>query len=133
MRLILDGDYGGALCSWSVRLTSPWFVTSMWVKVGNFVVITLMVDIIIRPFSWEGRSRSDGTKFAGVFVRGIMVGAMSHAVEKTYRSQPAPLRIPLSPSDVEFSLGRRTVRLTNLHKVLWPETGFTKRDLLQYY
>ncbi len=27
----------------------------------------------------------------------------------------------------------RTVRLTNLGKPFWPELGYTKRDLLQYY
>ncbi len=30
-------------------------------------------------------------------------------------------------------MGRRTVRLTNLDKLFWPELGITKRDLLQYY
>jgi bifunctional non-homologous end joining protein LigD len=32
-----------------------------------------------------------------------------------------------------MSLDGKTVRLTNLAKVYWPEEGFTKRDLLQYY
>ena len=27
----------------------------------------------------------------------------------------------------------REVALTNLEKVLWPETGFTKRQLVEYY
>jgi bifunctional non-homologous end joining protein LigD len=35
--------------------------------------------------------------------------------------------------EVSLALGRKTVRLTNLEKVLWPRTGATKRDLLQYY
>jgi bifunctional non-homologous end joining protein LigD len=30
-------------------------------------------------------------------------------------------------------VGPRTVRLTNLGKVFWPQAGYTKRDLLQYY
>jgi bifunctional non-homologous end joining protein LigD len=34
---------------------------------------------------------------------------------------------------VELRLGRRTVRLSNLDKVFWPELRLTKRDLLQYY
>ena len=29
--------------------------------------------------------------------------------------------------------GSVQVQLTNLHKVFWPELGYTKRDLLQYY
>jgi bifunctional non-homologous end joining protein LigD len=35
--------------------------------------------------------------------------------------------------DVDVTLGRRTVRLTNLDKVFWPQAGYTKGDLLQYY
>jgi bifunctional non-homologous end joining protein LigD len=34
---------------------------------------------------------------------------------------------------VELRIGRRTVRLSNLDKVFWPELRLTKRDLLQYY
>jgi len=34
---------------------------------------------------------------------------------------------------VEFPVDGRVVKLTNLGKVFWPEIGFTKRDLLQYY
>jgi bifunctional non-homologous end joining protein LigD len=36
-------------------------------------------------------------------------------------------------SQLEVAFGGRTVRLTNLDKVLWPQTGTTKRDLLTYY
>jgi bifunctional non-homologous end joining protein LigD len=34
---------------------------------------------------------------------------------------------------LEVKLGDRTVRLTNLGKLFWPEHGITKRDLIQYY
>lgn len=34
---------------------------------------------------------------------------------------------------VEIELEGRTLKLTNLDKVLYPETGFTKRDLIAYY
>jgi bifunctional non-homologous end joining protein LigD len=39
------------------------------------------------------------------------------------------------PSDPEVTLdiGGCRIKLTNLHKVFWPEIGATKRDLLQYY
>jgi bifunctional non-homologous end joining protein LigD len=43
------------------------------------------------------------------------------------------LRIPGGADDSELRLGRRTVGLTNLGKIFWPEAGYTKRDLLQYY
>ena len=44
------------------------------------------------------------------------------------------MNIPAGKSDaeVEAAAGER-VALTNLDKVFWPETGTTKRDLLQYY
>jgi bifunctional non-homologous end joining protein LigD len=42
------------------------------------------------------------------------------------------LLIPDSQS-AQIQLGERVVQLTNLQKPFWPELGFTKRDLLQYY
>jgi bifunctional non-homologous end joining protein LigD len=41
--------------------------------------------------------------------------------------------IPRDANDVEVALADRTVKLTNLKKVFWPETGITKGDLLRYY
>jgi bifunctional non-homologous end joining protein LigD len=43
------------------------------------------------------------------------------------------VRIPRGRESAVLSLGRRSVQLTNLEKVFWPELGLTKRDLLQYY
>ncbi len=43
------------------------------------------------------------------------------------------LTIPRDERDVEIQAGQRAVRLTNLHKVFWPDAGITKGDLLQYY
>lgn len=34
---------------------------------------------------------------------------------------------------VDFDAGGKTVRLTNLRKVFWPDLGMTKADLLQFY
>jgi bifunctional non-homologous end joining protein LigD len=50
----------------------------------------------------------------------------------TARGQ-APIRISTEAEDVEVRAGARAVGLTNLGKVFWPEAGYTKRDLLQYY
>jgi bifunctional non-homologous end joining protein LigD len=49
------------------------------------------------------------------------------------RSRADGVAIPTDVSDAEVVLGKRRVRLTNLRKVFWPEQGYTKRDLLQYY
>ena len=45
---------------------------------------------------------------------------------------PAAVRREHSLSE-ELRVGRRTLRLSNLDKVFWPEDGITKGDLLDYY
>jgi bifunctional non-homologous end joining protein LigD len=37
------------------------------------------------------------------------------------------------PVETEVTRGRRTLRLSNLDKVFWPEEGITKGDLISYY
>ena len=49
------------------------------------------------------------------------------------RSVAGAVRIPTGRNEAELRVGRRTVTLTNLDKVFFPEAGLTKRDLLQYY
>ncbi len=44
-----------------------------------------------------------------------------------------PLLIPVDVDQFDARSGKRTVSLTNLRKVFWPESGKTKRDLLLYY
>lgn len=46
---------------------------------------------------------------------------------------PGALVIPGDAREVELTVGGRGVKLTNLPKVFWPESGITKCDLLQYY
>ncbi|MBV8601192.1 MAG: non-homologous end-joining DNA ligase, partial [Candidatus Eremiobacteraeota bacterium] len=41
--------------------------------------------------------------------------------------------MPEDADDLSFAIGNKRVALTNLRKVFWPEEGYTKRDLLQYY
>ena len=51
----------------------------------------------------------------------------------TTKRPPKAVRIPGDRNEVELRAGRRTVTLTNLDKVFFPEAGITKRALLQYY
>ena len=44
-----------------------------------------------------------------------------------------PLTIPTDRNEATVRAGGHDVDLTNLDKVFWPDDGFTKRDLLQYY
>jgi bifunctional non-homologous end joining protein LigD len=41
--------------------------------------------------------------------------------------------IPDDEQDTELRVGGKTVKLTNLDKVFWPDGDIRKRDLLQYY
>src|ERR1043165_3681200 len=43
------------------------------------------------------------------------------------------VEIPKKVEQCELKLGARTVKLTNLNKLFWPELKITKRDLLQHY
>ena len=43
------------------------------------------------------------------------------------------MSLPADAEEIELRLGARTVRLTNLKKLFWPELGLTKGNLLQYY
>jgi bifunctional non-homologous end joining protein LigD len=43
------------------------------------------------------------------------------------------VQIPEGTRDAHVQDGRRKVKLTNLDKLFWPESGIRKRDLLQYY
>lgn len=48
------------------------------------------------------------------------------------RAAPSRIRIP-ETENAALRIGGHEVQLTNLDKVFWPELGYTKRDLLQYY
>src|SRR6184192_657373 len=43
-----------------------------------------------------------------------------------------PLFVPMSPDQI-VEVGGRTLKLTNLDKVLYPATGFTKGQIIDYY
>jgi len=44
-----------------------------------------------------------------------------------------PRAIPHDRDSVDLAVGGRSVRLTNLGKLFWPDAGITKGDLLAYY
>jgi len=48
-------------------------------------------------------------------------------------SRATPDLIPGDRKSCTLRLGGRELRLTNLGKVYWPESGYTKGDLLRYY
>ena len=60
-----------------------------------------------------------------------------HPAKQTFapRARAVKRRIEIPPNveQVELKLSGRTVKLTNLNKLFWPELKITKRDLIQYY
>ena len=52
---------------------------------------------------------------------------------RTHGAAPPAITIPAGVAECDLAIGKRRVRLTNLAKVFWPQPGYTKRDLLQYY
>src|SRR3954451_25400899 len=49
------------------------------------------------------------------------------------QTKPSRLVLPTGENEIELTLGRKKLRLTNLHKLFWSDPPITKRDLLQYY
>ena len=45
----------------------------------------------------------------------------------------ARAEIPRDANDLDVVIADRTVKLTNLKKIFWPEAGITKGDLVRYY
>ena len=51
----------------------------------------------------------------------------------TATAPAASVRIPLDRDSAEIGLDGKTVTLTNLRKLFWPDLGISKGDLLQFY
>jgi bifunctional non-homologous end joining protein LigD len=49
------------------------------------------------------------------------------------RTKASRIVLPANENALDFSVGRKKLRLTNLRTPFWPELHITKRDLLQYY
>ncbi|MBC5810405.1 MAG: hypothetical protein GIW95_06085 [Candidatus Eremiobacteraeota bacterium] len=60
-------------------------------------------------------------------------GAAKAEPKRAARPKGAGLTIPEDRNDATLVIGKRSVALSNLGKVFFPQAGFTKRDLLQYY
>src|SRR5256886_11279351 len=56
-----------------------------------------------------------------------------HTAAPRARSSRQRVEIPKNVEQFEIKIGGRTVKLTNLNKLFWPELKITKRDLIQYY
>jgi bifunctional non-homologous end joining protein LigD len=100
------------------RATSPFAVAPKMPKVKKTDVVwvtpKLVCEVEFAEWTHDGRLRAPSYK-------GLRE-------DKT----PAEVRRE-QPLETEIRRGRRTLRLSNLDKVFWPEEGITKGDLLSYY
>lgn len=56
-----------------------------------------------------------------------------HSSAPRSRSVAKRVELPKKVEQCDITLSGRTVHLTNLNKLFWPELKITKRDLIQYY
>ncbi|HXT63171.1 MAG TPA: non-homologous end-joining DNA ligase [Pyrinomonadaceae bacterium] len=56
-----------------------------------------------------------------------------HTAAPRSRGTSKRIEIPRSAEQFEITISGRTVKLSNLKKLFWPELKITKRDLIQYY
>ena len=84
-------------------------------------------------------SDNAGTTGGDVRARSKSATTNYHPARYHKKSRTAPklsevaVRIPRDRDTVEVRLGSKSVHLTNLRKVFWPDGGFTKGDLIQFY
>jgi bifunctional non-homologous end joining protein LigD len=60
-------------------------------------------------------------------------GMLRHPSYKGLRDDIAPVEVVRERKETEVDVDGRRLRLTNLRKVLYPESGFTKAEVLHYY
>lgn len=70
-------------------------------------------------------------------ILGLREDKPARDVRREY-AQSAPIgkeepTFPTAKQDQEIIVGERTLKVTNLNKVFWPDEGYTKGDLINYY
>jgi bifunctional non-homologous end joining protein LigD len=75
--------------------------------------------------------------FAGYLRHPVFVGLRLDKEPKECRRElkkalPLPLTAP-KLQELEVEVEAKKLKLTNLNKIFWPDTGFTKGDLIEYY
>jgi bifunctional non-homologous end joining protein LigD len=82
-----------------------------------FVQPTRVAEVEFTEWTSDGMMRHPSYK-----------GLREEAPQSAFLDAGAPVR-----DGVEVRGGERTLKITNLDKVLYPKTGFTKRDVIEYY
>ncbi|MBI4541105.1 MAG: DNA ligase D [Gemmatimonadetes bacterium] len=90
----------------------------------HWVHAELVCEVRYREFTEQGLLRH------AVFVR---LRDDKPARECVLNAKPGHRRAPPEPAQVVERAVRKQVPFTNLDKVFWPEAGYTKGDLIEYY
>src|ERR1700730_2147303 len=87
-----------------------------------------MIDLVNGPIAWRKAHRTP--------LCPAMCGENTQCDEKSTTCQSKHQRekyTRMKTSSDTWQLGGQTVQVSHLEKVYWPQTGFTKGDLLDYY
>jgi bifunctional non-homologous end joining protein LigD len=97
---------------------------------GRFALVRMKGDdrdnwLLIKMKDEEGRSKTNGN-------RRTNRGPGDHAVRRSRRSSSNPARSPRTTTAQRSTPGKQ-IEFTNLDKVMFPQLGITKGDVLQFY
>ena len=109
------------------RPTSPFNVPPKTNEPAHWVEPTLVVEVKFTGWTEDGLIRHP-----------VIIGLREDKRAEDVRlEKPQPLQSDSSDtsdrSDPQETIGGRTLKLTNLDKVFWPEEGYTKGDVISYY
>ena len=110
------------------RPTSPFAVTPRTNEPAHWVEPRLVVEVKFTGWTEDGLIRHP-----------VILGLREDKrAEEVRLEKPVPVESdPSDPSDrsdkSEITVGGHTLKLTNLSKVFWPEEGYTKGDVINYY
>ncbi len=102
---------------------------------GKTTWVKPQIVVVVRFNSWTRDDRLRAPVFLGLR-DDIAAEEVVREVPITESAVAAPSRPALLPPDkveVVTQVGKQSLKFTNLNKVFYPQEGFTKRDVINYY
>ncbi len=91
----------------------------------------------VRFTEWTADHQLRAPSFIGLRPDVDPTAAVRETTVEQEEQEPAPVTgapiIPAGPKEITLEIGAQKLRFTNLNKVFYPQQGYTKRDLLNYY